>query len=373
MRKIKVLVYLNHDKKFPNACTMYRHFNPYKYAKGLKVKYAYDVKASWDVDVQHKRVRSVDIDFSLIDWADVIVFARFYFQPAVMGAVAGYAMSKGKAVIYETDDLIHRIEDNIGDAAPEQVRTAMRFIDWLLERNKNMSVSTQYLKDFYQKEIGGNVEVLPNYYNPSMWRGLYLYKKIRDFVRKKILRRNAVRIGWQGGNNHFLKNFNHLIEPLNQLKKKYGNKVEFVSMGANPNVKLFENHQKKEALNFPFESREPARLFQFPRKLAEMDLDIGLIVVDDNPFSRAKSNIKWMEYSILGIPSVSSRCLPYENTNAILVGNTEEEWLGALSKLIDDGLLRKKMGKEAKKMSKEFNASKHGQKWYNYYKKIMDE
>ena len=57
-----------------------------------------------------------------------------------------------------------------------------------------------------------------------------------------------------------------------------------------------------------------------------------------------------MEYGALGIPYVASKVAPYQryhlesNAEGGFICNSNEEWLDALSKLIDDKKLRKSMG-----------------------------
>jgi glycosyltransferase involved in cell wall biosynthesis len=295
----------------------------------------------------------------------------------MMGCLAEVAQQMKKVIVYETDDLLHRVEQNIGKhkLGGQDIKDQLRFIDWLIPNANLMTVSTDYLNEFYGGRYKKQIFTMPNFYDPAMWRGLYLYKKLRDFWRKKIRKDNTIRIGWQGGNNHFLNNFNYIVDPLNVLAKKYGKKIQFVALaGQHPNLDPFGGAEgKRKFLDFDFEYRKPVSVMKFPRSLAEMDLDIGLIMVEDNEFSRAKSNIKWLEYSLLGIPSISSNVLPYQKTNAILVDNSTEEWLSALEDLVNNKKKRAIMGSEAHKMTKEFNVLNHASELETIYRKALEK
>lgn len=72
--------------------------------------------------------------------------------------------------------------------------------------------------------------------------------------------------------------------------------------------------------------------------------DIGLVPLKDNKFNECKSELKGLEYSILGIPYLASplpayRRLVKDGENGILCGRPRE-WYSSLSKLIEDELLR---------------------------------
>ena len=365
-------MYLNHPDDRANACTIYRNITPLKYLKGFKVRYINKVESQIDLNVFRQKVTGIKIDAEPIEWADIVVFSRHYDQVSVMGCLAEVAHKMGKVVVYETDDLLHRVEQNLGGhvLGGHDLKDQLRFVDWLLPNIDMITVSTDYLKDFYEEKYHKPIFSLPNSYDPKMWRGLCLYKKLRDFWRKKIKKDDTIRIGWQGGNNHFLNNFNYIVDPLNALAKKYGKKIKFVVMaGQHPNLDPFGGEKgKRKFLDFDFEYRKPTHVSKFPKALVEMDLDIGLIVVEDNEFSRAKSNIKWMEYALLGIPAISSAVLPYQKTNAVLVNNTDEEWIAALEDMVNNSQKRDIIGKEAYKMVQQFNIKNHAWKWAKAYK-----
>lgn len=71
-----------------------------------------------------------------------------------------------------------------------------------------------------------------------------------------------------------------------------------------------------------------------------------------NPFCHAKSEVKYIEASPLGIPTVASRIDAFEfaihdGENGFLAGDTEE-WVTKLERLINDPALRRRMGEAAR-------------------------
>ena len=81
------------------------------------------------------------------------------------------------------------------------------------------------------------------------------------------------------------------------------------------------------------------------------DADISLAPLEDTAFNDAKSNIKWLEAAVLGLPSVCSPRAAF--ADAITPGHdgelaeTEAEWHAALTRLIDDPALRTRIGAAA--------------------------
>ena len=82
-------------------------------------------------------------------------------------------------------------------------------------------------------------------------------------------------------------------------------------------------------------------------------MDINLAPLErGNPYCRAKSELKYIEAGILGVPTIASRIDAFEyairdGENGLLAGNTEE-WTAALEQLITDADLRREMGERAR-------------------------
>ena len=70
----------------------------------------------------------------------------------------------------------------------------------------------------------------------------------------------------------------------------------------------------------------------------------------DDEFNRSKSNIKWLEYSLKGIPTVASNVEPYkciENDKTGYLCDKPEDWYETLSMLIKSPQKRKNVAESA--------------------------
>lgn len=127
-------------------------------------------------------------------------------------------------------------------------------------------------------------------------------------------------------------------------------------LGRYPNVRLaLAGH-----LTAQYEWGESAKQVQripfvpwqkLPEVLSTFSVNLAPLRVD-NPFSHSKSEIKFMEAALLGIPTVASPTQAFQH--AITSGNngylarTSEEWEEILENLINSPELRTKIGQEAR-------------------------
>jgi len=82
------------------------------------------------------------------------------------------------------------------------------------------------------------------------------------------------------------------------------------------------------------------------------EADISIAPLEPNAFNDAKSNIKFLEAGILGLPSVCSPCASFRpvvrtGENGFLAQGTDA-WLAALTTLVDDADRRRRMGQQAR-------------------------
>jgi glycosyltransferase involved in cell wall biosynthesis/tetratricopeptide (TPR) repeat protein len=131
-------------------------------------------------------------------------------------------------------------------------------------------------------------------------------------------------------------------------------------------LRLFETHGEKLRLVLIGHVHCPEILARFADRITACEAiwdqtaywsalgaaDINLAVLKRTPFNDCKSEIKWLEAAMLGIPSVVSRTARHEEVIAEgvtgLMAETPEEWFDSLDALISDRALRERIGRAAK-------------------------
>jgi glycosyltransferase involved in cell wall biosynthesis len=99
------------------------------------------------------------------------------------------------------------------------------------------------------------------------------------------------------------------------------------------------------------EIHEPCEIGDYFKWISNKSIDIGLAPLRDSTFNRAKSNIKYLEWGALRVPSICQDIEVYNSDikhgfNGMLAGS-RQEWHQCLTQLIRDEKLRLEMGQRA--------------------------
>lgn len=200
----------------------------------------------------------------------------------------------------------------------------------------------QHLLDVHNIDVP--VYVIPNYNDVNDWK----HEKVAG---------NKVVIGYIGGLSHN-DDLSMVLPAIKQVMEKYPN-VLFQMMGQmdlKTAQKIFGKWKqsiRERILLMNATKTQP----EYPAYLADQPWSIGIAPLIDSPFNECKSSIKFFEYSMYKIPVVASRIYPYskdvfgvpviEDGETGLLCDTVEDWVNNLSKLIEDGGLRSKLGENA--------------------------
>lgn len=88
---------------------------------------------------------------------------------------------------------------------------------------------------------------------------------------------------------------------------------------------------------FVKEFHEWVPIQDYPAKLAALNLDLGVAPLEENAFNEAKSNLRLLDYGVLGIPVVCTDILPYQGDLPVRrVENRHREWVKAIREMIAD-------------------------------------
>jgi glycosyltransferase involved in cell wall biosynthesis len=121
------------------------------------------------------------------------------------------------------------------------------------------------------------------------------------------------------------------------------------------------------APNVPFEA--------FYQMFSQMDGYIGLAPLTTLPFNRSKSNLKFLEYTALGMATVATNFGPYaetivHNETGLLIDDNRD-WFDAINSLLTDKTLYNKIVENATKFVREnFDIEITYKKWVEAFDEI---
>lgn len=300
------------------------------------------------------------VSLEVISKADLVViqrdFPRFWedYRQVIKQARKG-----GKPVIYDLDDLLVDIPDEHSHQA-DYVGEMLTMLYAILDAD-TVTSSSPILQD-YLAELNPNSKLINNYLIDSFW----------GMEKPKTTSRTDpfVTIGYMGGQTH-QSDLENIKNALLNVFRKYPEKVKYKFWGTQPPRELLDLASTEYD---PINQEDYA---QFASYFSRKECDILIAPLVDNEFNRAKSNLKFLEYSIQGVPGVYSKLPPYEDiiehgTNGFLAEDILE-WETHLETLIRDPLLRNRMGSAAQQTVKDgWLLSSNYSRFNDVYKQALE-
>lgn len=308
--------------------------------------------------------------------ADIVVFHRPMTQQALDLAVK--LKKIGKKIVLDNDDTYKRDSGVpiIMSRMLENPEEKLAMIDTGLKEFAKLAdmvtVSTEFLADEY-RDVNDNVVVLDNCVDKRDW-----------FVPKKN-GTDKVRIGIIGSvaSN---KDYEQIIPFLDTIKDR--DDVQIVLFALPPKTegtKLAVELYKPE---FDFwkqynpEWHHFVPMKEYTKKLNDLKLDIILIPRYDNYFNRCKSNLKFLEASMLKVPVVAQGfedgLSPYqvdkEDADHMMICKTPDEWIQSINNLISNKKIRETIGEEAYNyVLEKYDIKNNKHKWAEAYQTIWNQ
>jgi glycosyltransferase involved in cell wall biosynthesis len=235
---------------------------------------------------------------------------------------------RGVVVLYETDDDMHSVRKRrdhdfaglYGKDRVRQLELVMRACDGVLASTEFLARRSRAL-------------------NPTVW----VCRNGLDLRRYALTRpeHEGVVIGWAGATGH-TEAFRPWLHALAEVMAARP-EVRFVSIGQPFAAPLAERFGEERALSIPFTYLEsyPAAMCQF---------DVALAPAGRSNFFRAKSDLRWLEASALGIAVIADPVVYPEIEPGVtgLHAATGPEAREAMLALVDDAAQRERIGAAAR-------------------------
>lgn len=330
-----LFVALHRPGRSPSQRFRFEQFLPFLQENGWQCDYAYmldeqDDQAFYTPGAYFQKARIVLkgfkkrlADLQSADEYDVIFIQRESFVSGSTYFERMFARSKAK-IIFDFDDAIWLLD----------VSEANRNLRWLKDPSKTRRIisladhviaGNRFLAD-YAGAFNQNVSIIPTVIDTKYYQSAF-----EDHGEQ-------VTIGWTGSQT----TIKHLMlaEPIfSRLHEKYGDRIRFAAITERP---IEMNGTPVDQI--PWEkSKEVSSLDQ---------IDIGIMPLPDEDWSRGKCGFKGIQYMSLNKPAVMSPVgvnpeIVSDGKDGFLP-NTEDEWVERLSELIESKSLREAMGAAAR-------------------------
>ncbi|MCB1686981.1 MAG: glycosyltransferase [Halioglobus sp.] len=216
-------------------------------------------------------------------------------------------------------------------ASAEDYHGAMRRADSLI-------LSTSYLQALAQTEFGGRTYLWPNLADSatlSIAQNLDCEKDLSDA--------SSVTIGYASGSRAHDEDFKVVVPALARVLEMYEHvNLQVIGYAVMPP----ELHRFSDRINArPFSGY--VKYFEALRKV-----DINIVPLVNDRFNACKSAIRYLEASLCGVPTVASSVGQFaeivNDGHDGCLAERQEEWVSALSRMIESRELRLQMGQAAK-------------------------
>lgn len=327
MQELKKLICFRGDR---SACFHYRLNVP----MGRIAKYCKD---KFEITV------SPYISKDQLNAYDIAIFQRQY-KPEVFYSML-QMQKNGAKCIYEIDDDLFHIPDWNPAKKVLGAKNVQDNVRHFLEKVDACFTTNDYLAGIYSKYCE-HVYVLPN----SL-----------DLERFTQPPHNSVKpvVCWQGSTTHD-RDVQLIRSSIERLRD---DGTCFLKMWS------FDVPGVYSVPNVPFEA--------FYHMFSQIDGYIGLAPVTTIPFNRSKSNLKFLEYTAVGMATIASNFGPYAETithmeDGILI-NDNHEWYDAVKLLLSDQTLYNRLVENAKKLLNEkYNIDVTYTKWVDALNEIQE-
>jgi glycosyltransferase involved in cell wall biosynthesis len=309
------------------------------------------------VDQKAEMLTRLGYEVTVLRWQDerqcrtalqlhgLVIFYRVPAFPNVVGLIME-ARRLGLPNFFDIDDLIFDVEEyqrntNL-QSLPKEERELLlnggRLYQQALSLCDNAIASTPTIAERMRAFTRGNVYIVEN----ALDQGI-LSLSAEMARRPPPVDAHTVTIGYGSGSRTHDADFLVASEALRRVMLRY------------PQVRLAIHGY----LELPPEFAELSdRVFRIPfleaddyqRALASWQ--ISLAPLETTVFNDAKSNIKYIEAAIFGVPTVATGSGPFreviEHGRNGMIATTTEEWFTALSQLVESAELRRTMGEAAR-------------------------
>ena len=286
--------------------------------------------------------------------ARLVVLWRVPYSTHIAGIIQ-VAHEQGATVVFDVDDLMFRPElatieviDGIRSQrfSEQDTQEFFRLIGRTLRACDLVTCPTEELAH-QVRQTGRPATVLPNGFDTASHASAR--RAHRDWL---TYADDLVRIGYAGGSRTHQRDFTRASAAIARVLRAHPQTrlTLFRDPSSGEGLVLIHEFPDFEDLADRIEWRDMVALAELPGEIARFAINIAPLEVG-NPFCEAKSELKFFEAALAGVPTVASPTGPFRRaikhgTNGLLA-DSEDEWFAALVRLVEDPAERARLAQSA--------------------------
>ena len=320
--RLRIYILFEHSSDLePHGCSHIRLLGPLSYPVS---------SISWDIN------HGLELPDRPLD---VIILERLW-KPGrtnlmIAEQIVRNVREREATLIYTLDDNL--LDQNLDNSDCEFPSHEQHMIVCFFSRKADgIIVSTETLKRRFQA-LNRNIQVVPN----ALDERLFPYQEEPLPVRCK--KGGPLRFGYMGTFTH-TDDLMMVLEPLRAFLREQAGSVNFELVGVTANSRIMDLFE-----GLPVRMLHPRGEIAYPRFIKwaaeHLQWDFAIAPLEENRFNNAKSDIKHLDYAMLGIPAIYSDVGAYRASvthreTGLLCENSPEAWLAALRLIYTDNSLR---------------------------------
>jgi glycosyltransferase involved in cell wall biosynthesis len=359
---MKVLfVCLHAPDRVPGQRFRFEQFLEYLEANGVKCTYSNlldnkDYKSFYGKGNYFGKLRLVingyfkrRRELRTIDQYDIVFIQREAFMLGTSYFERKYA--KRSKIIFDYDDAIWLSDLVSGHNKLFRFLKNPDKTSNIIKLSRLVFAGNEYLAE-YARKFNTQVVIVPTTIDTQIYQPAHKTDKER------------VCIGWSGSFST-IQHFETCLDALRIIQKKYTDRVYFKVIG--------DGNYINEELGIKGQD------WKKDTEVKDLqEIDIGIMPLPDDEWSKGKCGLKGLQYMALAIPTIMSPVgvngtIIQDAVNGFLAGTTEE-WVNKLSKLIESASLRKEIGEKGRETvvsSYSVEANKH--LYLQYFRQVAAE
>ncbi len=301
-----------------------------------------------------------EIQLDMVAYYRVFVFFRCDYSEG-LDAFVVRAKALNKPTVFDIDDLMFAREETLKIQYVQQMNETDRgrYLEHVSRIGRMMSIcdygigSTPVLVEQMQKYIK-RVHLNRNVASAEMVYLSRLAREARSRGEIESVRRHRIRIGYSSGSKTHNPDLAMVESALLKICAEFPN-VDIVLFGE------IDASSRLQQLGSQLVREKAVDWRELPAKLASLDINIAPI--ESSLFNAAKSENKWLEAALVGVPTIASNVGAFAEsiTHAEdgFLCDTEITWLTIARDLIENADLRMKIGTTALRRVLQLHVTQH--------------